>query len=488
MPQKRILDQFNKYNVTGLFLIFIAYSLGVFKESFWSDDYAALMDRPGFVNHVLKDARPTSAGILSLGFSLLKDPANAWVLRLLALNGLLLIFLLVERSIKNSTHYVVGVFSVAVALCIPSLQMYVHWTITWHFVWAALAGVYSFRLWSSGQTSRRILAVLFLMFALTAYPPAALFYFSVIAVTNVMNGSKGSKFIGETIQGLILLIISGIVSFLGVFTFMQLANISANSRVRLVSVSQIPHKVLWLLTRPIVIGLRPFTIDSPAPLLAAATSLPVLVILFFGILRQSRQLQERFLYRAVAITLPLVLTLVPIIVTSDDEIEFRLLPGYCWGVAAIGVFYLLIATKSLLANINASRSLERGVLLMISTILSLVAVGTLNLHYLQFFYGPYQKKTSFLNEKITSCVNARSIDRVVIVPPAEPFPSFRRLGVFSMSTDLASPWVPIPNVELLLRERRIVVPVVYLGSRPFNMKAANTDCMIDLDEFRKSLN
>lgn len=488
MLQKRHLNQLNKFNVSGLFLIILAYSPGVFKESFWSDDYAALIDTPGFVDHVLRDARPTSAGLLSLGFSLLRDPTNAWVLRFLALVALLLIFLFIEKSIKNSTHYNLGVFSIAIAFCLPSFQMYIHWTITWHFLWAALAGLYSFHFWSSRQILKKVLAVLLLVLALTAYPPTALFFFSVITVTNVLNESKSSKFFNEAIRGLVLLAISGLVSILTVSVTMQLASISPNRRVRLVTLTEIPDKIAWLFSRPFVVGLRPFTIDSPTPIFALITSLPILLILFFGVMRQSRQSGELFLYRASVIVLPLLLTLIPIMITSDNQIEFRLLSGYCWGVAAIASFFLLTEIKIWLRTLNASKKLERTVLLLVSTILSLVAIISVNLHYTQLFGGPYQKKNAFLNAKISSCFNERPIEKAVIIPPKEPFPSFPRLGVFSMSTDLASPWVPKPNVELLLRQRKINVPVVYLEIRPSNMKVAKTECVIDLEEFRKLLN
>lgn len=488
MMRTKSLNRLDIAKTIGVFVILLTYAPGVFKESFWSDDYPALIDTPDLVNHVLKDARPASAGLLSLSFSLLKDPANAWILRFLALVALLLIFLFIEKSIKNSTHYNLGIFSIAIAFCLPSFQMYVHWSIAWYYLWAALAGLYSFQFWSSRQILRKVLAVLLLVLALTTYPPAALFFFSVIVVTNVLSDSKSYKFFTDTTRGLVLLMISGLVSILTVFVTMQLAGISPNRRVRLVTLSEIPDKIAWLFSRPFVVGLRPFMIDSPTPIFAALTALPVLIILFFGVMRQSRQSEELFLYRASVIVLPLLLTLIPIMITSDNQIEFRLLSGYCWGVAVIASFFLLIEIKTWLGTLNASKKLEGTVLLLVSTILSLVAIITVNLHYTQLFGGPYQKKNAFLNAKISSCFNERPVEKIVIILPKEPFPSLPRLGVFSMSTDLASPWVPKPNVELLLKQRKIDVPIVYLEMRPSNIKVAETECVIDLEEFRKLLN
>ena len=261
-------------------------------ESFWSDDYPALLDRRGVAEHVLKDARPTLAAVFFSSFSLLKSPTDAWILRSLALIALLLIFHFISKSIKNSRHYNFSIFSIAIAFCLPSFQMYIHWTNTWFFLWAALAGLYSFHFWISRKISRKILAVLLLVLALTTYPPTALFYFSVIAVTNVLNESRSSKFFNEVFRGLALLVTSGLVSILVAFASMQIAGVSPNGRVKLITLSEIPEKITWLFSRPLVVGLRPFTIDSPAPIFALITSFPILLILFFGVRRQSRQTKE----------------------------------------------------------------------------------------------------------------------------------------------------------------------------------------------------
>lgn len=487
MLQEWHLDQYNKFKIGGIFLIILAYSPGVFMESFWSDDYPALLDTRGVAEHVLKDARPTLAAVFFSSFSLLKSPTDAWVLRSLALIALLLIFHFISKSIKNSRHYNFSVFSIAIAFCLPSFQMYIHWTNTWFFLWAALAGLYSFHFWASRKISRKILAVLLLVLALTTYPPTALFYFSVIAVTNVLNESRSSKFFNEAFRGLALLVISGLVSILVAFASMQIAGVSPNGRVKLITLSEIPEKVTWLFSRPLVVGLRPFTIDSPAPIFALITSFPILLILFFGLRRQSRQTKEPFLYRLFAITFPLFFTLIPIVVTSENQIEFRLLSGYSWGIVAIASYFLLKELKAWLTTCNAGGKLESTILLLVSITLSVVAITSVNLHYKQLFGGPYQMKTTFLNEKISSCFNEQLVEKILILPPREPFPSFSRLGVFSMSTDLASPWVPKPNVELLLKERKIDVPVVYLENRPTRIKVMKTECVIDLEEFRKLL-
>lgn len=487
LPKVLSDSRFIKFKIGGVGLIFFAYAPGVFKESFWSDDYGALMDTSSFVAHVLKDARPVAAGIFSMSFSLLDSPANAWIMRSLALLALILIFLFISNRIRNSRHKNIGIFSIAVAFCLPSFQMYVHWSLTWFFLWAALAGLYAFHFWSSKLKTRKIFAVFLLVFALTIYPPTALFYFSAITLVNVLNDSKLPKFFSDIVHGLSLLVIAGIASIFTVFVTMKFAGVSTNARVSIVTLSDIPEKVIWLVSRPLVVGMRPFMIDSPSPKIAFITSIPIILVLFFGIRKQSIDLSESIFRRAICVIFPLILTLIPIMITSDNQIEFRVLPGYCWGIAALASFYLLVMIQNWLRPLNVNSLFKTSAFFVVPTVLVVVSVTSLNSHYTDLFENPYKKKTAFLNSRISSCLNGSLLKNVLILPPRMPFPSLPRLGVFSMSTDLASSWVPKPNVELLLKLRDINASVTYLEVRPPDREVSTTSCVIDLEDFRKSL-
>lgn len=483
----RILNQLDKIRAAGLLIIVFAYTPGVFKESFWSDDYVALMDTQGLANHLLKDGRPTAAVLLSSSFSLIKDPANAWILRALALVTLLSIFLFITKQINGARHRDIGTISIAIAFCLPSFQMYIHWSTTWFYLLAVVAGLYAFHFWSSKLASKKILALVLLVLALTTYPPAALFFFAVIAITNLVNESKCYRFFVDAIQGIILLSISGMVSILVVFFTMEIANFSPNSRVAIVPLSGIPEKIIWLFSRPFVISLRPFMIDSPTVSMALFTSIPMLLILIFGLKQQSNKLGESFLYIGALVAALLLLSLAPIVVTSDNQIEFRVLPGLAWGIAVSATYFLLVMISSWLNPLAVDSKLKRMPLLVATLVLAFVGIGSINAHYVDLFSGPYQKKNTFLTARISSCFDSRSINNIVIIPPKQPFPTLQRLGVFSMSTDLASGWVPKPNVELLLRRINTDVPVEYLATRPLDTKITETECVIDLEEFRELL-
>lgn len=487
MLKNGFTDRFSKFRLGGISIILFAYAPGVFKESFWSDDYPALMDSGSVANHIFRDARPTAAALFSMSFSHLGGPSNGWVLRSFALIALLLIFLFISKRVSESMHGNLRIISIAVALCLPSFQMYIHWSITWFFLWAALAGLWAFKLWCSKPISRKIIAVFLLTLALTTYPPAALFFFSVIAVVNTLNQSRIAKYISDVLQGLILLAISTLIAITTAFSAMYLAGVSPNSRVALLSVSKIPEKVGWLISRPMVVGLRPFLIDSPAPMLAIITALPVLLIIALGVRRQSAKLDEKIVNRFFWIALPLILSLIPIIITSDNQIEFRVLPGYSWGIAVLSSYFLLVMVADWVNSLKMSERFRVAALFITPSILAAIGIVSINMHYSDLFEAPYRMKNVFLNARITACLESGAMKSVIILPPKAPFPSLPRLGVFSMSTDLASDWVPKPNVELLLNERNFSVPVTYLDVRPLKVQAVTTECVIDLEEFRKLL-
>lgn len=487
MLQKNISSQISKFSWVGLGIILIAYAPGVFKESLWSDDYPIIMDTPAVAEHAFRDARPTAAAFMSLSFSLLSNATYGWILRSLGLLALSLLFLSVSERLKSLRNAGPAIFSISIAFCLPSFQMYIHWATCWLFLWAALASVWSFHLWTSKLISLRIFAVTLLVFAITIYPPMAMFYFSVIAVINIFTQSKVAKCISDLIQGLTLLVTSGIVSIVTVFLTMQFASVSPNERVALLAFSEIPKKIMWLITRPLVVGLRPFMIDSPNATVAIITALPAIFILLLGIRRQAAILGESTFSRIFWTALPILITIAPLAITSDNQIEFRVLPGYCWGICALVVYFFLEGVKYGIDFLISNFKLRRLVLFVAPISLSLLSIVSINLHYKDLIGLPYQKKNAFFDKEITACVDSRQVNRFVILAPSSQFPAFQRLGVFSMSTDLASVWVPKPNLELLLIQRSIQAPVVYLENRPIIDLPLNTDCVIDLEKFRKLL-
>jgi hypothetical protein len=171
-------------------------------------------------------------------------------------------------------------------------------------------------------------------------------------------------------------------------------------------------------------------------------------------------------------------------ITSDNQIEFRILPGYSWGVAALTVFYISAIVASKVDSIKFGKNSRLFFSNIVPFVFAAISITSVNSHYADLFQRPYQMKNEFLNAQISTCLSNNNLRSVFILPPEEPFPVLPRLGVFSMSTDLASSWVPKPNVELILMEKGISAPVSYLEIRPRKGEISIQDCTIDLEVFR----
>lgn len=468
----------------GALIICIAFSPGVFMESFWSDDYMSLMHTDKVVELLLSDGRPSQAVATILGFSLIESPQQAWILRASALIAMIFLFLSITAQIERSRRGNIGVFAIAIAFCLPSFQMYIHWAQLWSLLWAALASLVALRFWSTRGLARKSLGVLLLVFALTDYPPVALFYFAVIVIVNVVNVSKTSKMLEDSIQGFLLFIVSIAFSIVAVSLSLRLSQVEPTERVRLIGASEILDKVVWLVTRPITVGLRPFMIDSPAPWFAVVSALPAIVVIFFGVKAQVRFLNESNFQRFILIACLLFFTLLPVVVSPENQIEFRIIPGYCWGIATLVIYFSLIRINQWVIKRKFKPRQKSTIFLVAPIALILISVLTVNLRYFDLFYDSYQVKNLFLNSKISLCSKAPQIDGVTIIPAKQAFPSLKRLGVYSMSTDLYASWVTKPNVELLLREQGISAQVKYLETRQTVINAKTNPCLIDLEEFR----
>lgn len=438
----------------------------------------------------MSDGRPLAAFIIPESFGLISEPNKIWILRILALLGLILLYFQTARQIKANKNQKVALISIAIAFCTPGFQMYVHWATTWTYLWAAAAGVFGFQVWLKGSLPGKSIGAILLAIAIMIYPPAALFYFALIVVSNIVNENRSRDLIGEMISGVKFLLISGVVAVLVIALTMTALNVQPTDRVRLVNTSEIIEKLFWFLTRPIVMGLRPFLIDGPEPFVVALSILPVLGILFWGIKSQARRLRESFMIRLGIFFVAACVPLTPILISPENQIEFRLILCFGWIIAVLAIYFLVEQLKHLFFKLSLFDLPSRVSIGTILGIMALLAVVNVNQRYTELFGDSYQRKNNFFSKSIQSCIQDNPIEYVKLLAPAEDFPLKKNLGVYSMQTDLYGPWVSVPNVELLLSEMNIQAPVEYVQNRyrgADSISASNGFCVIDLEKFRKEI-
>jgi hypothetical protein len=428
--------------------------------------------------HAFRDLRPGQGIMVYFGFeTIVNDPQNIWILKFLSLLGLLVLYHLVISRIHESKRSWFVVTGTAVGFCITPFQMYVHWATCWYFTWVAVFGICAYSVYRRKGWLNKAIAIIILAICISTYPITAysfVIFYSVIALINEINKREVIK---EVITQIWFAIQATIISIFCSLQILRLKNLEPNSRVEFVTIDNIPEKLLWLITRPMVIGLRPFQVSSPSPFEALLSIIPWIILLTIYALIVNRKV---FPIKWESVLLPVLLvavSLAPLVVTSDNQFEFRLIPSYSWMVVVF-IFILLERVRRSLKPIKLPINL-------VASTLVIIALTTTNLTYYNFFLNPYRAKTQFLSEALSKCDNLGTTESVVILRPVNDFPSLLNLGILSQSTDLMSDWVPVANVKVVGESLGIKLGAVTYPTK--RVESEDSNCYVDLEEYRQEI-
>lgn len=460
----------------GGLLLLAAYLYGVLQESFWSDDYPSLTDPNGTFRDIYGDARPIFALLTKYSYIAIGNPQTAWVLRLASLLGLLLLYTKIVANL-DSKNWRIPIY-VAIGFTVPSFQMYILWAGCWPHVWASIFSLSAFGFWQKNQIKSKLLGLVMLALSFSIYPPSTFFIFSYLFLSAWYKKDTLSKILKDFGKLLSLTVLGCSIGLLISLFAMRIIGITRNPRVELLNFHEIPDKALWIFTRPIVVGFRPFMIDSPAPMFAFLTSTPLVAIYLLGSFYQSKKLRERFWPRTFLVSIILFLSMTPLVLVKGNQFEFRTIAGYSW---AILVACLIFIEESLSSAKFQMKSIVVNFLL---AALVLIAMCSVNFDYKQLFRDPYVAKTRFLTSELMRCKMDKTRNAILVAEPSLPYPSRNRLGVFSTITDLAHDWVAQPNVLVISEKLEVNLPIVYSSSIH---TSTSKQCVIDLEDFRLQL-
>ena len=476
-------------SISGLLVLCFGFLPGVFRESFWSDDYSALREVNATAMHTLRDARPVYAGVLKVSYAyIIHSPADAWRLRFLGFIGLVSLYLYATKKVSNGKHRFFLLIGLATAFCVSSFQMQVHWAGAWIMPWVSLLAWVAFDSWDSSFRFHRVISIFLMCISLLTYPLAAVFFISAIAVLGVLNGDASRVIFERLMKSLLLVIVGTAISTVVTFSSFKIFDIQANPRVGLVALSNIPAKLIWFVTRPVIIGLRPFQTNSPDGLHALLSIMPVVLLFAVGIFVTQQYRLGTTIIRLVIVFMSISASMFPLLVTSPNEFEFRMISGYAWSVVVLIFFYILtLVEENKWGRGEAVPVIVTRLAYAVLICITLIGIVSLNQNYRKFIGDPYSKKTAFLLQAIHLCSSAQLANGVTVLPPKSPFPSTKNLGLFSMTTDLQSEWVPKDNVEILLKTEGIEAPVSYNPVSRVQSPTVKHACQIDLEDFRLKL-
>ena len=456
----------------GLFLI-VGYSYGVFQESFWSDDYPSLVDPNGTYKEVFGDARPIFGLLTKYSYIAIGEPQYAWVLRLISLAGLLVLYSMIISKLR-SENWRIPIF-VAIGFSLPSFQMYLLWAGCWPHVWTMIISLAAYQYWSRNSVKFKAIGICLMALSFTIYPPSTFFTFSYLFLLAWYKKFELSEIIHEFRKLATLFIIGCSAGLAGSMALMHIFEVERNSRLGVVTLTELPMKIVWIITRPVVVGFRPFMIDSPSVIVALCSSLPFILLYLVGVYAQSRTLEENFLKRATVLSSVLFSSLIPLLITKDNQFEFRTIAGFSWGILIV-ILIFLQETKFLI-NFKFSKFISNVLILLMLS----VGVFSININYKELFRDPYVVKNHFLESEILRCKQDSGVKSILVLDALEPYPTRNRLGVYSTVTDLAHSWVIRPNVRTLSKKLDVGLPIFFSSSLG---KKSSGQCLIDLEKFR----
>jgi hypothetical protein len=136
--------------------------------------------------------------------------------------------------------------------------------------------------------------------------------------------------------------------------------------------------------------------------------------------------------------------------------------------------------------LKRSRNFLKYVHLPAILLISILGMTTMINHTNTQFIEPYESKSSFIQSELSNCQNkTRLIEKIIIQQPKSGYPSRNNIGILSQTSDLASPWVPIPTVKYILKTYESLPKEIFL--QDYIDEDSIDSCVIDLGKYSQDL-
>jgi hypothetical protein len=399
----------------------------------WADDWAFIsgyrVNSEEISEEHLSGLRPLLQFLMDISFGNIQNYENLYVLRLISLIGMLLLtFSLIEFLIDEGySRTFASIFGLFLNL-LPTFWMYTNWATVFTYPWVCLLTVLAFRVYKRSKVIGFFLnTVCFLV-----YQPAAVFSVFLVFAIFLKHKSISRK----CYEYLVSLILSAALGYLIANLVVHVLDSPIKERTNLVdSPTEFVEKILWIVSRPIFLSIRPFIIESSGFL--------AVLISILGILLSTASLLNLFsrksLWRSFfSLTTIYFVGLLPVLVIAENLIEFRTLPA----TSSVGLLLVLWGGQIVLAKIRFVR-IEVITALTLTT-LSFYASNKIDSIFLESFESN-KKAIVLLAEQ------ADETTRYLIYSDQITWPQNNYIGALSVISDLQMPWVPIGQVSQILK-------------------------------------
>lgn len=453
--------------------LLLTYLPGALMPSIWSDDYPTLIDPESHQIHASRDGRPVYGLALQFFFGLIKSPQDLWLIRVIALIGLLLLAYLVIHLLNPKKDNIRIYLSTIGAFSIASFQLSIHWATAFFFPWVAYFALLGFMFIIRNSWRSKTLGIFFLTLSSLSYPILVFFIIPVVFLMWFESDQNKFNLIRNLIWSFFGIAMSVILSLVVNLIQLGLRNLTFNDRVSVVSISDLQAQSIWFLSRPVVLTFRAFLIESPGVFSASLSLLVVSVIIFYGFHLKYNSLIKTISTFTVLILFD-VMSLAPLFFPNQQQIDMRYIIVGAWLIT-----YVFISSIFLIASNFAVENLSR-----IKTLTAICLIffffASVNFRYFSIIRPIYSETHSFISGELDKCSKSEIEDGVFILQRTSSWPSREYIGMFSQVSDLASPWVPLNAVKVQTRQttsyRNLDIPVSWTDK-------ASSGCIIDLNNY-----
>lgn len=486
-PQKKrkSFAELRKFSPKTIFfissvIVFLSYVKPIFSVWAYSDEYDFFEAVPKLGKHMARDGNLVIS-LLYENFStpLVNSAVDLWRLRILSILCLFLILNHISTRILMHNQSRSLQFILPMALTLPAPMTFISWSLLWQVSFAMLIAYIANVFWLKPSSRLKFISVLLLWSSILMSPVAAFSIFGFQAAIFILARIKTVNFLKITINLVTLYGISGIASLATIFVSQKVYGLELNERAGLAAISDLPAKMYWVLSRPITLSMRFFDISSPSQVNALVILFLVSSLLIYGIVIQSNNLNENLLLRVFLFFALILLSITPIVVTWSNQIEFRYIlgPSVAFFLATVALTLDILKKHSNFLKYSYPSAIF---------IISILGIATMNDHTNSQFIAPYKSKSNFIQSEILNCQKRNLyFEKIIIQEPENGYPSRNNIGIFSQTTDMASPWVPIPTVRYILKSFDSSPKEIVLQAHIDPVEA--NSCTIDLEKYSQQL-
>jgi hypothetical protein len=441
----------------------------IVKNYAWADDWAFIAGYRTNSSEIkiehISGLRPVLQLIMDQSFGRISQYENLIFLRLIGLIGLLLLIHQIMKYLREIGYsgFIVCSFGILINF-LPTFWIYTNWASVFSYTWACLLSLLSFDLFKRSK----LLGFALIISCFLIYQPAAVFS-TFIVFANLLKYGK----IDERDKLYLKFLVAG--SFFA-FLIGRLAGLivelSLKARTEIVdSPLELVEKIVWILTRPVLLSIRPFIIESRGILAAIFTVLGLFLTLLslWQISRRTGFSVLNFLLTLISVY---AVGLLPLLVIAENQIEFRTLPA----TSSFGLLFVLSGV-----NLFFDKFLKlRGAVPLISLIVLLALLNYSQGKVNSIFIDSFRQNYNFIK---SSYSELNSSDQIVVLIDSKPWPQSNSIGALSVKSDFQMPWVPIGEISQILR-----IPENQLGVQVVNDDEVDSSAStIDLRKLRDQL-